>query len=93
MTAKKTIEYMAEKDYLKHWLSPELDLYKQYPGLGHYEGKGPRTSPKFCSLDSNLIHDLHLFVNNHIRLTKVYDNKDPKHFSLAAPVATNNAYY
>ena len=92
MTAKTIINYMVEKDYLKYWVPPEMDLYKRYPKLKSYHGRPPGNSPEFCLLNSNLNQDLYLSVNRHVRMIKLYHADDLRRFSLATPARATNAY-
>ena len=69
MTAKSTIEWMADVGYLKHWLLPVHGLnseFKRYKGRPI--GNSPEMMPWDCSLNMDLIHA----VDQHCVMTALY---------------------
>ena len=85
MTAKDTIAWMKEKDYLKHWLLPKLGLLA---GTA-YEHKLPGDSPELMPMDSTLNKDIDDSAKRHVAVTShlVWNKqvKDLRKFSLATP--------
>ena len=66
MTAKKTREWMKEKDVEKYWILPQEGLCEDDPALKNYLGQPSGNSPELCSLDSNLDKDVHKAVERNV---------------------------
>ena len=59
MTAKDCRQWMIEKDYLKHWMLPQNQLFENEKGLNAYKDWPVGDSPEFMPWDTLLIRDLH----------------------------------
>jgi hypothetical protein len=88
-TAKETVKYMKEKDYLKRWILPELGLNDDIP---RYSKRPVGNSPEVMNWDSSLNKDVHECINRHITISKELPDDDPCRFSLSTPKNGTSAY-
>jgi hypothetical protein len=92
MTAKETIRWMQEKDYLKRWILPMGGLHEWDKDLKAYLGRPVGNSPENMPLDTNLNRDVHLSVDEHVKSTLHLDSKDEEKFDLSTPARGWYAY-
>ena len=88
MTANDTMEWMREKDIVKHWFLPMLDS-----NAGTcYAGRPVGNSPEMMPLDASLNKDVDDAVHSHIVFKNVLDADDPRKFSMSTPSRGSFAY-
>ena len=92
MTAKETVEWMRQKDYLKRWILPEQQLHFHDPQLKRYRYRPTGDGAELMSWDNSLNKDTHECTNWHIQLTTDYDDDDARKFSLSTPKRGSSAY-
>jgi hypothetical protein len=92
MTAKDTIKWMQEKDYLKRWILPMGGLHQWDNDLKAYFGRPIGNSPENMPLDTSLNNDVHQKVDQHVLITRHMDSKDEEKFDLSTPVKGWSAY-
>jgi hypothetical protein len=88
MTCKKSIKYMKDKDYFKHWILP-------LEGLQHgtrYNESIPGDSPELMPLDETLNMDIDASVHYHVAITAYLPNDDPIKYSFSMPDEISRAY-
>ena len=85
---------MREKDYLKHWILPELDLNGEVIIADengemkinrYYKGKPVGNCPELMPLDNSLFRDFRTCFDMHVTLTSILHRTDPRRFSKATP--------
>ena len=86
MTAKETVQWMKEKGYYQHWLLPEMGILDHLPQCKTWKRMLPGNTPESNPLDMQCFADVSSKVNDWIRLTQVYDDNDPRKYTLSAPV-------
>jgi hypothetical protein len=94
MTAKDTMNWMEDKDYLKYWILPQQDLYRDDLTLNRWRNSGapPGNSPENMPLDNNLNKDIDDAVNRHVTWTRHLKDDDKRKFSNSTPVRGSSAY-
>ena len=93
MTAKKTKEFMRQKNIYKRWLLPTQDLYQNSPELfKRYKDNPIGNSPEFMPWDSHLNQDLHSAHDHHVTLTNHLDDQDPRKFDGSTPKRIASSY-
>jgi hypothetical protein len=93
ITVKDTVLWMKEKGIYKHWILPELDLYKDYPEVKkNYNNRPIGDTPEAMPLDNNLNQDLHMDVNRNVAATFWLEEDDNNKFSLSTPNRATSAY-
>jgi hypothetical protein len=85
MTAKSTIDWMREKDYLKRWLLPVNHLSQNDKGLKNYLNRPIGNSPEMMPWDCSLNKDLKDAVMRHVCYTCNLPEDDERKFSLSTP--------
>jgi hypothetical protein len=88
MTCKKSIKYMKDRDYFKHWLLP-------LEGLQHgtrYNKSIPGDSPDLMPLDEILNMYIHASARFHVYITAHLPNDDPIKYSFSTPKEISRAY-
>jgi hypothetical protein len=90
MTAHETIEWMARKCYMKHWIFPVLDLNKNIPHHKQARPVGNHAQGNPWDVSLNKDHDD--IVLKHVAATSLLDKNDPKKFSLATLNKVSSAY-
>jgi hypothetical protein len=88
MTCKKTIKYMKNKDYLKHWLLPLEGL--QYGT--RYNESIPVDSPELMPLYETLNMDIHESARYPVAITAHLPNDDPIKYSFTTPNEISREY-
>eukprot|EP00957_Ditylum_brightwellii_P182877 13929998-Ditylum_brightwellii.AAC.1 len=68
---------MKEEKILQHWILPEQGLNR---GM-RYENHVPGNAPEFNALDSNLNHDIHSEVLEHVSYKASLNKTDKQQFS------------
>jgi hypothetical protein len=88
VTCKKSIKYMKNKEYFKHWLLP-------LEGLQHgtrYNESIHGDSPELMPLDENLNLDIHASACYHVVITAHLPNDDPIKYPFSTPNKISRAY-
>ena len=85
MTAKETIKWMKEKDYLKRWILPVGGLHLWDKDLNSYFGRPIGNSPENMPLDTSLNNNIHQKVEEHVLMTLDMNINDDKKFDLSTP--------
>jgi hypothetical protein len=88
MTATETTDWMEEKDILKHWFLPELDLNKGTC----YAGRPVGNSPELMPLDASLNKDVDDAAHRHIVFTHCLEDDNPQKFTMSTPHKGSRAY-
>ena len=92
MTAKDCRQWMTEKDYLKHGMLPQNQLFENEKGLNAYKDRPVGDSPEFMPWDTSLNRDLHCSVEKHVAYTSTLSKDDKEQFSMATPKRAAYAY-
>jgi hypothetical protein len=89
MTAKDTMDWMREKDYLKRWILPMHKLNDDYQ---YHKGKPLGNSPELMPWDNSLNKDVQDAVLRHVLYTQHLPNNHTAKFALSTPQAIESAY-
>jgi hypothetical protein len=92
MTAKDTVKWMKEKDYLKRWILPMEGLHQWDKDLKSYFGRPVGNSPENMPLDTSLNNDIHQKVEEHVLFTLEMDTEQEEKFDLSTPAKGWSAY-
>ncbi len=92
MTAKETIEWMREKDYLKRWLLPVNLLSMDDPALKNFWGRPIGNSPELMPWDCSLNKDIKDAVMRHVCYTSHLPEDDIRKFSMSTPSRGSKAF-
>jgi hypothetical protein len=92
MTAKETVRWMKEKDYLKHWILPMGGLHQWDNDLKVYYGRPIGNSPENMPLDTSLNNNIHQKVEEHVLMTLEMDTTNAEKFDLSTPAKGWSAY-
>jgi predicted flap endonuclease-1-like 5' DNA nuclease len=85
MTAKETIQWMREKDYLKRWLLPINQLSEDDKDLKNFLHRPIGNSPEMMPWDCSLNKDIKDAVMRHVCYTCHLPEDDVRKFSLSTP--------
>lgn len=83
MTSKEKIEWMEERDHLKHWWLPQFNLNSHTRNFGQPRPVGQHAGANSWDATSNKDHDD--IVLSHVAATPLLAEDDPKKFSLSSP--------
>ena len=82
MASKKTVKWMKEKGYYKHWVLPKLGIVDSFPECIHWRQMLHWNTPASNPLDMQCFSDVKSCLYSCIRLTEGYDDGDPRKYTL-----------
>ena len=93
MTAKRTKEWMREKNYLKRWILPTENLFDDLPAVkAAYKQNPIGNSPELMPWDAHLNQDVHSSHDFHAIVTQKAAEEDERKFSSSTPARLLASY-